>query len=140
MAESGSEHDAFFLDVWGVGERGIRNPVYLGAVATACLIALLAIDRMALAQVGSIGGTIGKTDKSASGGEDLQSAIGNRDPRNSAGKTAPKRSSGGCERIIGVWTWRISIFSFRIVVTPNGVATHSITMALAARGRAKAMT
>ena len=47
----------------------MRKPVTLGIIAISCLIALLANGRVALAQAGSIGGTVGKTDKSASGGE-----------------------------------------------------------------------
>lgn len=48
----------------------MRKPVTLVMVAINCLIALLAFDRIALGQAGSTGGTIGKTDKSVSGGEE----------------------------------------------------------------------
>jgi hypothetical protein len=45
----------------------MRKSVTLGIVCIICLIAFLATDRMAFAQAGSTGGTIGKTDKSALG-------------------------------------------------------------------------
>jgi membrane-associated protease RseP (regulator of RpoE activity) len=48
----------------------MRKSVTLGIVFIIYLIALLAVDRTAFAQAGSTGGTIGKTDKSVSGGED----------------------------------------------------------------------
>jgi hypothetical protein len=48
----------------------MRKPVTLGIVGIICLIALLCTDRTAFAQAGSTGGTLGKTDKSASGGEE----------------------------------------------------------------------
>jgi hypothetical protein len=48
----------------------MRKPVTLGTVCIICLMTLLAADRGAFAQAGSTGGTIGKTDKSVSGGEE----------------------------------------------------------------------
>jgi hypothetical protein len=48
----------------------MRKSVTLAVVAISCLIALLAVDRVALGQAGSTGGTIGKTDKSVSGEEE----------------------------------------------------------------------
>jgi hypothetical protein len=50
-----------------------------------CLIALFRADRTALAQAGSTGGTLGKTDKSASGGD-------NQDGSH-AGRAAPIASA-----------------------------------------------
>ncbi len=41
--------------------------IILSVIAVTCLAALLATDRMAFAQAGSTGGTIGKTGKSATG-------------------------------------------------------------------------
>jgi hypothetical protein len=62
----------------------MRKPVTLVVVGISCLIALLAVDRVALGQAGSIGGTVGKTDKSVSGGEE-------QTPERKT--TGPKRSS-----------------------------------------------
>jgi hypothetical protein len=60
-------------------------------VAVVCsLAALFAADRIAFAQAGSIGGTVGKTDKSASGGEEPSSPARHRLKRN----TSPQIQSG----------------------------------------------
>ena len=64
----------------------MRKPVTLGIVAISCLIALLAVNRIALGQAGSIGGTIGKTDKSVSG-------EGEQTPEASPQAPKPERSS-----------------------------------------------
>jgi hypothetical protein len=69
----------------------MHKPVTFGIVAISCLIALLATDRIAQGQAGSIGGTIGKTDKSVSGGDK---------------ETEPQRASS-CAKLIGVWSWFI---------------------------------
>ena len=62
------------------------------AIAVACgLAALVVADGTAFAQAGSTGGTLGKTDKSASGGEEERPKSGNR-------KAAAT--------ISGKWSWR----------------------------------
>jgi hypothetical protein len=66
----------------------MRKSVTLGIVGISCLIALHVADRAAFAQAGSTGGTLGKTDKSASGGEEQQ-------------QTKPRRS-----RIVGPKTFQ----------------------------------
>jgi len=48
----------------------VRAAATLNATIICVMLALLAADRIALAQAGSTGGTIGKTDKSVSGGGD----------------------------------------------------------------------
>jgi len=65
---------------------------------------LLVGNRIAVGQAGSIGGTIGKTDKSASGGED-QTPTRIAPARHSG--TNEKSKEGGCQRIIGTWRWPI---------------------------------
>jgi hypothetical protein len=48
----------------------MRKPASLGIVCIICLVASLAVDLVALGQAGSVGGALGKTDKSASGGDE----------------------------------------------------------------------
>jgi hypothetical protein len=63
----------------------MHKPVALGAVGIACSVALLATDRVALAQAGSTGGIIGKTDKSVSdAGDPRHNAPGARQPHRSS--------------------------------------------------------
>jgi hypothetical protein len=75
----------------------MRKPGTLGTVAIVCLIALLAVERIALGQAGSIGGTIGKTDKSVSGGEEERP--GDR-------KSGHRRATATPATISGKWSWR----------------------------------
>jgi len=53
-----------------------------------CFAALVGVDRTALAQAGSTGGTLGKTDKSASGGRTSE-------PRQSSSKPEPAQARSG---------------------------------------------
>jgi hypothetical protein len=73
------------------------KPVTLGIVGLSCLVALLATDRIALGQAGSIGGTIGKTDKSVSGGE--EETPGGR-------KSGHRNAAAAPASISGKWSWR----------------------------------
>ena len=80
-----------------VGSTAMSKPI---AIAVACgLAALVVADGSAFAQAGSTGGTIGKTDKSVSGGED-QPQTRQRSKASSASKERPTLSS-----ISGKWLW-----------------------------------
>jgi hypothetical protein len=77
-------------------------------------ITLLALSHLAfanvssaLAQAGSTGGTIGKQDKSISGGEDAaERAVPMRKPPRPARQSAATAPTGGpCSRIVGTWLW-----------------------------------
>ncbi len=62
------------------------------ALALFCAILLIA-DRLALAQSGSVGGTVGKTDKSVSGGETAPA------------KRAVAPNAGSAGSVAGRWRW-----------------------------------
>src|SRR5579871_2894250 len=82
---------------------------------------------VAQVQPGSTGGSIGKQDKSISGGEETPVSHPLAKKLRQSSEASPAADLGrGCGRIVGSWTWRASVFSWRIVVKPNGVATHSI--------------
>jgi hypothetical protein len=70
------------------------------AIAISCgLAALVAADqRTAFAQAGSTGGTLGKTDKSVSGGEEQQQ-------RTSHKANAKQRNSANTLSVSGKWSW-----------------------------------
>jgi hypothetical protein len=104
----------------------MKNKVRVFVLLVPLTLLVLVGDRIAMGQAGSTGGTIGKTEKSASGGEEAQPATSSKASRHASRRTGSKSFGDGCGRIIGVWTWRISIPSWRIVVKPNGVAYHSI--------------
>ncbi len=78
------------------------------------VFAALASASPALAQAGSIGGTIGKRDKSVSGGEEEQTKNATRpgivrrtrDRRTSASRSLITYASGPpCAHVAGVWTY-----------------------------------
>jgi hypothetical protein len=80
-----------------------------------CLAALVAADGLAFAQAGSTGGTIGKTDKSASGG---------------GGISRRKNAVDSSSRLTGIWQWRADcpvggpyVGSFRLAQTSAGQLT-----------------
>jgi hypothetical protein len=67
--------------------------------AFACAIAvLLGSNRIVLAQAGSTGGLIGKSDKSISGGHDLSEPRGRPSPTN-------KKVGHGATSLSGRWDW-----------------------------------
>jgi len=69
----------------------------------------LLCQQSAFAQAGSTGGTIGKQDKSISGGEDAadsQRAVSMRKPPRPSRQSAATAPTGGpCSRIVGTWLW-----------------------------------
>src|ERR1019366_6606595 len=79
-------------------------------------IALLALSHLAfanaslaLAQAGSIGGTVGKQDKSISGGEEAGRPRAALHPKRPAAKAQEASSDRSCGRIVGTWTWLYGI-------------------------------
>lgn len=99
----------------------MRKPVTLSIVAITCLIALLATDQMAFAQAGSIGGTIGKTDKSASGGEGQPHSRA-KPQKDKTDATRAIRSSS-CRDIVGTWKWYLGLSETTFLA--DGSARHS---------------
>jgi hypothetical protein len=83
------------------------------------MAALLSTDTASLAQAGSTGGTIGKTNKSASGGDEPQGD-------EKAGRRATTKQAGnGCDKVIGKWQWKWRDGTAVITVNANGTATAS---------------
>ncbi len=81
----------------------------------------------ALAQAGSTGGTIGKTDKSESGGPPSPAEAQPRKPPG-ASRNAPASS---CSRMPGSWSW---FNGATVVISPGGTASdgrHTATWSCA---------
>ena len=81
-------------------------------MAVLAVLALTATSNSSFAQAGSTGGTVGKQDKSLSGGEETSAP--RRDTR--PGKPAPATSSSPpreketrCMAIVGTWTWYLGL-------------------------------
>src|ERR1019366_4958793 len=97
----------------------------------ACIgIALLALSHLAfanvssaLAQAGSIGGTIGKQDKSISGGEEADRPRAAPHPKRPAAKAQETSSGHSCGRIVGTWSWYLGVTE--TVFNQNGTVRNS---------------
>jgi hypothetical protein len=73
--------------------------------------AALTMPAIAFAQAGSTGGTIGKTDKSVSGGEERIEANPTPSPQkrrkviDDKKSTTENKENAGCMKIVGSWDW-----------------------------------
>jgi hypothetical protein len=75
----------------------------------------------ALAQAGSTGGTVGKQDKSASGGEEL-AAPKSLAHKSASAPAAGKPKSSGCGNVAAAYKWPGGM----VVVKADGTTTHSL--------------
>lgn len=88
----------------------------LAAGLLSAALGSIAVSTNALAQAGSTGGTIGKTDKSESGGLPSPAEAQPRKPPG-ASRNAPASS---CSRMPGSWSWFNGI---TVVIRPDGTAS-----------------
>ena len=80
----------------------------------------------ALAQAGSTGGTIGKQDKSVSGGDEADRP--HAAPRSKRSATPKVASSGSsCSRIVGTWKWGGGLGLTKMVFDQNGTVRQTLT-------------
>jgi hypothetical protein len=100
----------------------MRRRAFIGIVTLAMSLPAFAKGSSALAQAGSVGGTIGKQDKSISGGEEADRQRAAPLPKRSAAKTRETVSGGSCNRIIGTWSWYPSINDS--IFHKDGTALH----------------
>jgi hypothetical protein len=100
----------------------MRWRAFMGIVTLAISLLAFADVSPALAQAGSVGGTIGKQDKSISGGEEADRPRAAPLPKRSA--TSPRETSSGryCNRIVGTWSWYPSINDS--IFHKDGTALH----------------
>jgi hypothetical protein len=87
--------------------------------------------RTAAAQAGSAGGTIGKQEKSVSGGEESEVSRPAKSQRQGQNKRGPTTASGrnseaSCRSIVGVWTsWAAGIYGRNDTrINPDGTIQH----------------
>jgi hypothetical protein len=97
----------------------MRKSITICAITSICsMVALFPAATTALAQAGSTGGTLGKTDKSASGGEERQ------DKHPSRRAAAAKQEGNGCNKVVGSWQWNSSPGGTAVVdLNANGTST-----------------
>ncbi len=93
----------------------------IGALFAAVLLSAagsVTVSPAAFAQAGSAGGTLGKTDKSLSGGNNTPPP---QHPSNAAPKqqrTVQPAAAQSCDKFVGTWSW---IAGHTIIFKPGGV-------------------
>jgi len=95
---------------------------FIGLTLLALSYLAFANASSALAQAGSTGGTIGKQDKSISGGGEADTARAGPQLKRSATKSQGTPSSHSCNRIVGNWTWYLGLTE--TVFNQNGTAQN----------------
>lgn len=100
-------------------EVDMRKSITICAITGICtMVALLSTDTASFAQAGSTGGTIGKTGKSASGGEEPEG-----DKKADRGGVATKQAGNGCSRVAGRWQWKWLNNTDSVTLHANGTGT-----------------
>jgi len=100
----------------------MRRRAFIGIVMLAMSLPAFAKGSSALAQAGSVGGTIGKQDKSISGGEEADRPRATPVPKRSAAKTHETSSGRSCNRIVGTWSWYLGVSN--VIFHKDSTALH----------------
>jgi hypothetical protein len=87
------------------------------------VVAMLASPCFAQVQPGSTGGSIGKTEKSISGGADADRPRAAPLAKRPAANEQETSSGGSCGRIVGTWSWYLKLTES--VFDQNGAARNS---------------
>ncbi len=99
----------------------MRKSITISAVMVIFPMAvLLPTTTTSSAQAGSTGGTLGKTDKSASGGEEPSRS---RNPSRRA--VATKQAGSDCNSLAGTWEWKWGDQTGMATFHRNGTGTNS---------------
>ena len=101
----------------------MRRRASIGIAVLALAHLAFANVSSALAQAGSIGGTIGKQDKSISGGEEADRPRAAPHPKRPAAKAQETSSGHSCSRIVGTWSWYLGVTE--TVFNQNGTVRNS---------------
>jgi hypothetical protein len=101
----------------------MRRRAFIGIALLALSFSAFAHVSSALAQAGSTGGTIGKTEKSISGSEDTDRPRAAPLAKRPAAKEQETSSGGSCGRIVGRWSWYLNLTES--VFHKDGTAGHS---------------
>ena len=101
---------------------GMRRRALIGIALLAAMSCGLANPSSALAEAGSIGGHIGKRDKSISGSEGADAPPTAVHPKPPAAKAQQTPSGRSCGRIVGRWSWYLGVSES--IFHKDGTAVH----------------
>lgn len=99
----------------------MRRRAFIGIITLVMLLSAFAEASSALAQAGSVGGTIGKQDKSISGVEEDRPRASPPAKRSTA-STREAVSGRSCNRIVGTWSWYLGVSDS--IFRKDGSALH----------------
>jgi hypothetical protein len=100
----------------------MRRRIFILMALAAVLHPAFGNPPAALAQAGSIGGTIGKQDKSISGGEEAEKPRAAPAPKQPAAKRQEASADRSCGKIVGTWSWYLGVS--QSVFHKDGTALH----------------
>ena len=100
----------------------MKRRAFIGIVTLAMSLSAFADVSWVLAQAGSIGGTIGKQDKSISGGEEVDRQRAAPLPKRSAASARETASGRSCNRIVGTWSWHLGVSD--VIFHKDSTALH----------------
>jgi hypothetical protein len=104
----------------------MRRGAATGIVLLALSLLSVANGSSVWAQAGSVGGSIGKQDKSVSGSEETEAPRAAPHPRRSVPKERERSSGVSCRSIVGAWSsWASSQFGHNDTrFNADGTITH----------------
>jgi hypothetical protein len=100
----------------------MRRRIFILMALAALLHLAFGNPPSAFAQAGSIGGTIGKQDKSISGGEEAEKPRAAPVPKQPAAKGQEASTGRSCGKIVGTWSWYLGVS--QSVFHKDGTALH----------------
>jgi hypothetical protein len=100
----------------------MRRRIFILMASAALLHLAFGNPPSALAQAGSFGGTIGKQDKSISGGEEAEKPRATPAPKLPAAKGQEASAGRSCGKIVGTWSWYLGVS--QSVFHKDGTALH----------------
>ena len=95
----------------------MKKIIVVTAGVLSAMLASTVASGLAFAQAGSTGGSVGKTDKSLSGGTEAL-------PRRQSSAT-PNSAANTCRKVVGTWAWHYPLVTTETVFKPDGTATNS---------------
>jgi hypothetical protein len=104
----------------------MRASIAISVIIVVCWpAALFPAATMSWAQAGSTGGTLGRTDKSVSGGDEpTRDRSASR--KSAAAKPAEHKQAGNdCNRVVGVWQWRWLNETSVVTLNANGTGSSA---------------
>jgi hypothetical protein len=104
----------------------MRASITISAIIAFCwLAASFPTATPSFAQAGSTGGTLGQTDKSASGGGESGRDLSASRKRAAARPEGRQQAGNECDRVVGVWRWKWLNETSVVTLNANGTGSSA---------------